>query len=342
MNSTIQIVAFYVMSAVLLGFAVYYTSQKHFRLSGLFVLLSFVSFVLAQFSGEGLPVGFHSISIEQCLCWGFGFLFLLAAVYFVHKQALAYGFVVVIFAVCSCFCGLSSVQSLLKTHMLWMVTDSLKSYGDKIDTYQTTVAEIQERLSNKQSELESNQLALIKQITDQKRELDAVQSKIREAETNIIGQQSDITNQYQKISLMQSDLKITETNLDAQENKISDVTYWVQNLFDRQRQETFSIADTNSLRLIVRTNSFYCIVRLKEIPLNNSVEFLVMDNNSKFPQPGKSVISQRNIVVSQGLVQFDRDTLNVTVKYVADARDTNVDDVIPSYFISSMDLALPK
>ncbi len=312
------------MSLFLLGLTFYYASKKHFRLSAVTVVLMFLCFIFAQFYGLGLYTLFHGLTLEQYLCWGFGLLFLLLAAYFIHEKALAYAFAVSLIAVFSCFCGFSSVQALLKTHMLWMVTDSLKSYGDKIDTYQTTLADIQKRLSEKQNEFESNQTVLITQINKQKKELDAVQSKIRDSETNIIGQQIDITNQYKKILLMQSALTSAQTNLDAQQTKLSDVEYWVQNLYQKTKYETFSINNTKSCYCIPQTNgSLIFLTRLQYVPIDGSIEVFAKDDSSRMESRIYTPEGILNIL-KFNLFNYDSNSITLSVHYVADIRQTNI------------------
>lgn len=325
MDTTIQIIAFYFVSVALIGFAALFASHKHFRLSGVILTLSFASFVLAQFMGKGLSMAIHGLTLEQILCWVFGFFFLCLAVYFIHEKALAYGFALCIIAVVSCFFGFSSVQALMKSHLLWMVSDTLNSYGNKIETYQIVNADIQKRLADKQAEFETNQQGLVSQMVKQKDELDAVQSKIRDAELTILGQQSDITNQYLKLSLIQSDLTTAQTNLDAQQKALSTVEFWVKNWIDMQRTEELTASQTNKLTVIWHTNLNYMniLIRLNEVPIPNSFEVSVYDRVSRFPGKVRSFPVIGNIIGTGGLFGYDSNSLEVAVKYVADTRETN-------------------
>lgn len=325
MTSTIQIIAFYVVAVVLIVYSVYFASRKHFRISGLFVVFSFVSFILAQFSGKGLSAVIHGLTVEQYLCWGFGFLFLCLAIYFVHEKALAYGFAVSIIAVISCFCGFSSVQSFLKTQMLWMVTDTLKSYGDKLDNYQATVVDIQKRLSAKQEEFESNQMVLVMKMNDQKKELDTIQAKIREAETNIFGQQSDITNQYGRIFLLQSDLVSAQTNLDVQERKISDIESLVDTLFSNTEYENLSGSDTNKVAILNLGGVQQLIFKLEYAPVPNTVQVVAMGGGifgqiPFLPQMGQAA----NLLMTRYVSGVDLKGATFSFRYIKDNRSTNL------------------
>ena len=239
----------YALSVTFIGLTVHFTSKRHFRLAGAFGFFGFVSFIFAQFHGNNIPITFWNLSAEQLLCWCFALLFFGVAIYFVHEKALPYAFALSLISVFCCFCGFSSVQALLKTHMLWVVTDTLKSYGDKIDNFQNTIADMNQRLAAKQAELETNQLKFVAEINRQKEELKAVQVRIHESETNIVNQQSDITNQFLKISIVQSGLEAAQTNLTAQELKLSDVEYWVQNLYANMTTERLTLSDTNHILL---------------------------------------------------------------------------------------------
>jgi hypothetical protein len=322
---TIQIIAFYIVSLILMVFSIVFASRKHFRVSGLLIVLSFVSFVFAQFSGDTFSAVIHGLTMEQYLCWGFGFLFLCVAVYFIHEKALAYGFVLTLISVVCCFCGFSSVQSFLKTEMLWMVTDTLKSYGDKIDNYQATVVDIQSRLSARQGELETNQTNLLANLNRQWNELNAIQGKIRQAQTSILGQQSDITNQYYKISLVQSNLALAETNIDAQQKQLSDVQSLVNTLFSNTEYEDLSGSDSNSVAILNKGGYQQVIFKLRKAPVPNTIQGIayggdMIGQTPLFPNMFQFV----NIVAmkyAQGLNLHD---VTFNFRYIADNRQTNL------------------
>ena len=324
MNTTIQAVAFYVVAVVLIAYSAYFASKKHFRLSGLLVVLSFTSFVLAQFSGKGFSAAIHGLTIEQYLCWGFGFLFLCLAIYFVHEKALAYGFALSIIAVISCFCGFSSVQSFLKTQMLWMVTDTLKSYGDKIDNYQATVVDIQKRLSAKQEEFESNQIVLVTKMNEQKKELDYIQAKIREAETSIFVQQSDITNQYSKIFSLQSDIAFAQTNIDAQQQKLSDVESLVKILFSNTEYENLPADDTNRVAVLNLGGVQQLVFKLSYAPVPNTVLLVARGGSigqiTFLPQ----IQQTANLLTAKYISGVDLKPVTFSFRYIKDTRQANI------------------
>ena len=315
MNTFGQIFA-YCLSVVFISLTIFLARKKRFRWAGGFGVFSFVSFLLAQFHGNNSAISLGSLNAEQVLCWCFGLMFLGVAIYFVHEKALAYAFALSVISVFCCFCGFSSVQGLLKTHMLWLVTDTLKSYGDKIDNFQTTMAEMQKRLATKQAELETNQMVFVA-------ELKSVQTKIQDAETNIFFQQSDITNQFQKISVVQSGLEMAQTNLATQQAKISDVEYWVQNLYDKVQEESYSTTDTNHICFVNMTNGgTFIIIRLEHTPISGSVQAYAKDNHGIAENRLAKTQFLGNLVC-YSLFQYDMNNTQIAFRYVEDNRGIN-------------------
>src|SRR6185312_7684350 len=150
--------------------------------------------------------------------------------------------------------------------------------GDKIDSYQQTVADMHNSLSQQQLELSSNQMVLkIKQdafdskIAVVESNLSEQQIKLQKAELEVYSQQQDITNQFSRISVMQSDLYAAGTNLSAQSKELSDVQYFIKNLYAKTETETFTIKDTNNLMILPSPNgSVDLIIRLSRVPIKGS------------------------------------------------------------------------
>ena len=198
----------YVFAAASIYLAFLFLSKKQFRWSGACVTFAFVAFVLIQLFGNGV-FGPHDISTEQIICWLFAAGFLSLAVYFAHKGSLPYAFAIVIMAAFAGFAGLSGVQSFLKTHILWQVTSTLKTYGEKIDQFQTSVLEMRKELTeqqksltinqqflgllvtNFQNEVKSKQIGFEEAVSKQGKELTVVQFGIQSAQSNVFGQQTE-------------------------------------------------------------------------------------------------------------------------------------------------------
>ncbi len=318
------------MTVALMSLSFWLVKKNQYRTSALAISLSVLCFVIAQLNGDFLSKFWNDLSLEQFVCWGFGFAFLILAVYFAHKDSLAYAFVILLISVFACFCGLSGVQALLKTHLLWQVTSTLQSYGEKIDNYQKTVADMHQSLSQQQFELSSNQLILSKgqdefkvQIADVEKRLSKQQDKIADAAANVSSQQSAITNQFQQISTLQNQLLATTTNLDSQTKKLSDIEYWVDNLYDKTTNVTFSVADTNNVLFISNTNGAIAyIVRLNHVPIKGSVEMTIVDASSRYPTRLFATEFLKNMFWGD-LYSFDTNTLTFSFHYVVDSRETN-------------------
>ena len=318
------------MTVALMSLSFWLVKKNQYRTSALAITLSVLCFVIAQINGDFLTKFWNDLSLEQFVCWGFGFAFLILAVYFAHKDSLAYAFVILLISVFACFCGLSGVQALLKTHLLWQVTSALQSYGEKIDKYQKTVADMHESLSQQQFELSSNQLILSKgqdefkvQIADVVKRLTKQQDKIADAEEKVFSQQSDITNQFRQISMLQNQLLDTTTNLDSQAKKLSDIEYWVNNLYTKMTTESYTFSDTNNLIQIPSQDaSLRFVVRLNHVPIKGSIEYFVKDDVNKVEQrinPGGYIYN----IGSGEVVGYNKDSVILTWKYVIDDRQTN-------------------
>jgi hypothetical protein len=327
--NTFGLILAYFLCLIFIGLTFFHTKEKRFRIGGMFGAFAFGCFIVAQLVGHITPTLVGDLTLEQILCWGFALLFLGAAIYFIHKQALPYGFALSIISIFCCFCGFSSVQALLKTHMLWTVTETLKTYGDKIDNYQKINAELQKSLTAKQNELVTNQFLFVAEMNIQKEELKAIQTKIAESEVDIIRQQLAITNQFSTLSVVHTELLTAQTNIDSQTKKISDVEYWVQHLYQKMTTETFSVTDTNHL-LYENTTDGHAryFIRLSNVPISGSVEMFARDHTSLGEIRLKPTQYVKNIS-QMGLYRFDTNTTTLTFRYIADNRETNFYKTFP-------------
>jgi hypothetical protein len=314
------------MTVAFMGIGFWLVYKKQYRTSALAIVLSFLCFVIAQFNGEFQAKFWSDLSLEQFVCWGFAFAFLLLAVYFAHKDSLAYAFVILLISVFAGFCGLSGVQALLKTHLLWEVSSALKSYGEKIDRYQVMVADMQQTLSEQQFTLKTNQLALSAsqdefkiQIADVEKRLSKQQSKIEEAETGVFSQQSNITNQFQKISKLQSELSTAQTNLSFQEEKLTNVANLVDMLYSGAITENLSDSDTNNVIILNLGGVQKVIFKLRFAPIPNSIQAIAETSNGQIPI-FPDMQQYKNILIVNFANAYDLHGL-FSIRYVRDNRE---------------------
>ena len=170
-----------------------------------------------------------------------------------------------------------------------------------------------------------------KQIDAQQKELEKVQTQIRDAQFAVEASQVGITNQFDQIISLQSSLLTTQTNLDAQEKKIAGVEYWVQNLYGKMTNETFTVADKQRLLFVPATNKlFWVVLKLKHAPIQGSVRpTIIAGDGIDIPQllPPRSTLD-RNLLTC-GLWNYNSNTLSLNIEYVMDSRETNVYQQMP-------------
>jgi len=180
------------------------------------------------------------------ICWVVGFAFLAITFRAIHKDRVITTTTALALSAFFFLCGLPWFQGLAKTWIVSNFNSKLKSMGEQVDTVQTTVSQMQEQLAGHQ------------------KELNRIQGQIRSAQSNVLESQIDITNQYKQLSVVHSNLLTVQTNIEAQEKKISDIEYWVENLYGKMTNESFSILDKDRVTLLSLTNgAFGLIIRLK-------------------------------------------------------------------------------
>jgi hypothetical protein len=310
-------------------------------------LYSFGALAAALLIGDGGSFFATMPAIEQIICWLFALWYLRLAFDLAKvKDGLGYAFVVLIISAFSFFCGMSGVQAFLKTHMLMTVKDSFISYGEKLDRFQTNVIEMRNDLSDQQALLNSNQTVLTSNLINMKKDISYRQNalgqnltnfqemvnqqgdtlakivaQLQSAESNVSIQQLNITNQFKKMSIVQTNLDIAQSNLDAQAKQITDVEYWVKNLYAKTTTDKFTIADTNNLMIIQSSNRITRIVaRLTHVPIYGSVEEQVTG-----PFGIQQTFYELNFIENITSVVFSGFDTNSAVifHYVMDDRATN-------------------
>lgn len=241
-----------------------------------------------------------------------GFLFWLAYKLY-DKNKIAAGGLVVVIGALILLCSFQWFQGWAKSFVASNISSQLTALGRQVNTVQETTTEMHSKLDKHQAEIEKHQ-----------KELDEVQAKIRLAETNVINDQSDIKNQFQRLSMVQSDLATAQTNLASQEKELSDVEYWVKNLYGKITNETFSIKDTNHVLVASFTNdTVRLFVRLSQVPINGSVEEYIRDASSLSEQRGYPSGNCFKNIIEANFYKYDTNSLTLSFHYVVDTRETN-------------------
>jgi len=114
---------------------------------------------------------------------------------------------------------------------------------------------------------------------------------------------------------------VAQSNLSAQAKQLSDMTYWVQNLFSNTITESYSWQDTNNMSYFYISNELNCIIRLENAPIQKSLQETII-GESQIPQISYITPADYNLVF-KGLHGFDTNHLNFTYHYVIDNRTTN-------------------
>ncbi len=290
-----ELVAF-IFSTLFIAITVITALRQRYFPSALFGLFALFFFILGyQYNHE----------IEQLLCWMVGASFFVFALHLFNKEKTSYGFIVLLISIAAFVIGLSPIQALLKTHLLWQVNTSLNKLGTKMDVYIDQLAEMQTNLDANQIEIASNNVA------------------ITLSQKGLTNQQFIIHAQYEKILTVSSNLDAAVITISNQEKQLSDVEYWVQNLYANVTNETFSSKDTNHIVLVSNTDgSTAFIYRLSKIPINGSVESYVRDGNS-FAETRVAAVDLVQNIGMNTLYKFDTNTTSLAFKYVIDTRATN-------------------
>lgn len=207
MNATT--IASYIVVGFLFSLSAFLAVKKRHGISAVIAVLAFVGFIFAQLLNVGIYKIQYGLSVEQWVCWFFALAFLALACMFLNEKNLPYAFVIFLFSITTFFCGLSGVQAIIKTHLLGQVTESLKSYGDKIDKFQTTVSDMQAKLIAQQSLLQSNQ--------------SVVQAQMTNFQAAIAATRMEITNQLQSIRTLNDTVVAAQGKLDGQQSKLGDL-----------------------------------------------------------------------------------------------------------------------
>ena len=133
------------------------------------------------------------------------------------------------------------------------------------------------------------------------------------------------------LSSNQLALKVAESNLEIQTKQLSDVTYWVQNLYNNMTLETIVTSDRSRTGWRIGTNGINQLtVLLQKAPIVKSVEVYLKDARSftETRMPSDAPFF-RNILLLK-MQGYDTNNTTVSVRYVADIRETNLCLTMPA------------
>ena len=176
-----QIVAF-VATGIFAVLAFFLGRQKYPKLCGFSLVIAFLAFLIGEINAGATFAFQNHLTTEQILCWVVGFFFLSFAFFLVREDHFAYAFMAFLFSVGACFCGLSGVQAILKTHLLTEVTTSLKGYGEKIDKFQATVSDMNDAIVSNQNQVQFQWTNFNDTVSNAEARINAQQKKIGDVE----------------------------------------------------------------------------------------------------------------------------------------------------------------
>jgi hypothetical protein len=165
------------------------------------------------------------------------------------------------------------------------------------------------------------------QLKELGRQVNTVQETTTEMHKQLEKHQSEIDNHQKQLNGIQLNIKSDQTNLDAEERRLSDVEYWVKNIYEKVTDEDFAASDTNhvlvgNVRMDNTTNQEVYLIRLSHVPITNSVESYVKSKPLE--------IEQRMYMVKWGLNIFEAPmegfnptNTSLSFHYVIDTRETN-------------------
>jgi hypothetical protein len=304
----------YVMAGFLLGFAIFFGCKNRPNWCGVAAILAFGAFFIGELLSPGTLL-WGNVTLEQVLCWVVGLAFFCFAGYMVKKNHVSYGFIAFLVSAFTCFCGLSGVQAFLKTHMLWRVTSSLKSYGDKLDEFETNVIVMQLDLKNQQATNHA-----------QGAELQNVQNSIHVAISQLNSQQKQITTQYNRLFAIDNDVNIAITNLAGQKQQLTNVQSLVDTLYAATVTETLHGTDTNNVVIVQDFGNVKRVAFLLQHPaIPNSIHGVVYGGMLPSASPLLAIHNYLNCFLCNFMILKGESVRDRTYEfqYLQDTRQTN-------------------
>lgn len=184
--------------------------------------------------------------VEQLFCAAVGVVFLYSSLrFFNRKEQEGKAFILLCIAAGWFFCTLSSVQTFIKTGILWKVDTDLTEYMNKIDGFQTNVTAMRDDLSKQQSLLKSNQNTMESQITNFQGQILSTRTEITNQLGAIKSLGDSVSAQEKHIDFVDVEVRSNEVDLNTRQLEAENEIKVFQNQMGQTRQQI-----TNQLQTV--------------------------------------------------------------------------------------------
>jgi hypothetical protein len=284
------------------------------------------------------------LTFEKIVCWAFAGVFSYLSFRFLEKDKGAEAFVVFAVSVACLFAGFSSVQALLRTELISIFVKDIKSYGEKVDEFQVTLARMQSDTLTNQDELRILQKDIVKQQDGAKRsynDISKLQRELATAQSNsalqyrtnlalqknleafaIILERQTLSNET-----MQLNLDAAQTRLQTQEQQIGDVQHTVAHVFDNMKEVGLNTSDSNKVAFVhLGKDTVLAGFILPDMPVSHSIEAWRQGPNLSTTSLLPTTIGQGNCTIMifvTGRMDSFKDN-EFTFRYVKDTVNSNV------------------
>jgi hypothetical protein len=201
-------------------------------------------------------------------------------------------------------CSFTWFQGWAKSLIASNILSRLTAIGEQVNTVQATTTDMLNQFSNQVNTLQQTDVAM----------------------------QNELANHQALINTNQSNLGIAQTNLSIQQKQLSDVEYWVSNLFDNVKIEEIYPTNTDKVLWVQTTTNGIgrFLIRLDNKPIPNSAHIYVKDMRNGYEVRQYGVITFSKNLINLNLNGFDTNSVIYSVDYVADTRDSNIYQHMPS------------
>ena len=212
------------------------------------------------------------------------------------------------------------VQGFFKTGVLGLGV----KYGEQLNSFQTTVGQIEETVQSHQRTLDLHQNdidAQQAQVKQDQANVRKLQDQIVKQQTTLAAQQADTRTQQAEISKTSKQLSEALLTLSEQQKRLGDMETLIDNIYTRTRTDRFSSANSNRFCFAVRaSNALWGVFLMSAAPVPNSIQGYYGNMPLK---PG--MISVANVVAAI-LTGKESDWTGdgFIFSYVADPRNTNL------------------
>lgn len=149
-----------------------------------------------------------------------------------------------------------------------------------------------------------------------------ISSKLEALGQQVNTVQQITTEMQNRLANHQRELEEAQTNLNAQEIKLSDVEYWIKNIYEKVTDEDFSGDDTNHVLIGKINDQQVYFLRLSHIPITNSVEAFV--KSKPFDIEQRLFVYRWGVNIWEAPMNgFTASNTSLSIHYITDTRATN-------------------